>query len=389
MESNNIKKTKSTVLVTDLLRLEGPQSQASISRKTGLSPAMVNNIVKELRELGAAEITWINGREGVVSLTSKHGKFISVLVTIEKIICVLFLMESKKKIVVETNISKDRPEDNNPSTVVNLIKDSLRTQGINISCISGIAVSIVASLDIDNETIISWSVFRLPGWRDVRIKSTLEKELGTMVIVGNDANHSTLAEWTWGVGRGVDNFVYINCARQIGGGIIIDGHLYKGGTGMAGEFGHLVIDSAGPVCICGCRGCLTTFISESAIIMNLSKSESHKGSLSEIIRSAEAGDAGCQRVLFEAGRDLGKALANVAKIMAPKMIAIGGELAGAGTIFFDSVINTVEEHNLGIVSPGIDFKPAQISNFPEILGGLAALLIDQNQGINELPEWIK
>lgn len=260
---------------------------------------------------------------------------------------------------------------------------------MTITDVSGIAISIIAPLDINSETIISWSAGRLPGWRDIKIKSFFENELKIPVVIGNDANHSTMAEWVWGVGRGIDNFVYIACSKQIGGGIIINNHIYKGGNGMAAEFGHLIIDNSGPVCFCGCRGCLNTFISERAIIMNLSKSESYKNSLNEIILAASDGDAACQRVLFEAGRDLGKALANIAKILAPGVIAIGGDLSTAGPLFFDSLMATIEEHNLGAVSTTIDFKLAQLTNQPEILGGIAALLEQNNQGMNHLPDWMK
>lgn len=386
---NYTKKQNSVALVREFLLKEGPQSQASISRKTGLSPAMVNYVVKKLRELGHAELHWVNGRECLVSLIYKKGLYFSVLVSIDKITCVLFLFELEKKITLVYPVAQDAPEENNPYTVVKIINSILDENQLTITDVSGIAISIIAPLDINSETIISWSAGRLPGWRDIKIKSFFENELKIPVVIGNDANHSTMAEWVWGVGRGIDNFVYIACSKQIGGGIIINNHIYKGGNGMAAEFGHLIIDNSGPVCFCGCRGCLNTFISERAIIMNLSKSESYKNSLNEIILAASDGDAACQRVLFEAGRDLGKALANIAKILAPGVIAIGGDLSTAGPLFFDSLMATIEEHNLGAVSTTIDFKLAQLTNQPEILGGIAALLEQNNQGMNHLPDWMK
>lgn len=386
---NYTKKQKSIYLVRELLLKEGPQSQASISRKTGISPAMVNYVVKKMRESGNADLNWVNGRQCIVSLTSKAGLYISVLVSIDKITCVLFVFDSEKKITFEYPVAQDAAEENNPHTVIKIIKSLLEENQLTIADMSGIAISIIAPLDINSETIISWSAGRLPGWRDIKIKSFFENELNIPVVIGNDANHSTLAEWIWGVGRGIENFVYIACSKQIGGGIIINNHIYKGENGMAAEFGHLIIDNSGPVCFCGCRGCLNTFISERAIIMNLSKSESYKNSLVEIIHAAADGDAACQRVLFEAGRDLGKALANIAKILAPGVIAVGGDLSAAGPLFFDSLVATIEEHNLGAVSTTIDFKIAQLTYQPEILGGIAALLEKNNQGMNHLPDWMK
>ncbi|EBP4704453.1 ROK family protein, partial [Salmonella enterica] len=126
-----------------------------------------------------------------------------------------------------------------------------------------------------------------------------------------------------------------------------------------------------------------------AIIMTLSKSEIYKNSLTEIILAAAEGDVACQRVLFDAGRHLGKALANIVKILAPDVISIGGDLSKAGAIFFDSVISTIEEQNLGTTSPTVDLKSAHFADLPEILGGIAALLAQKNQGINKLPDWMK
>ncbi|HCB0435372.1 TPA: ROK family transcriptional regulator [Klebsiella variicola subsp. variicola] len=386
---NSNKKQNSVTLVREFLLKEGPQSQASISRKTGLSPAMVNYVVKKLRESGNAELQWLNGREGIVSLTSKRGLYFSILVSIDKITCVFFSFETERKLTLSFPVAQDAPEENNPYTVIKIVNNILEENKLHISDISGIAISIIAPLDINSETIISWSAGRLPGWRDIKIKSLFENEFKIPVVIDNDANHSTLAEWVWGAGRGIENFVYIACSKQIGGGIIINNRIYKGGNGMAAEFGHLIIDNSGPVCFCGCRGCLNTFISERSIIMNLSKSESYKKSLNEIILAATDGDAACQRVLFEAGRDLGKALANIAKILAPGVIAIGGDLSAAGPLFFDSLIATIEEHNLGAVSTTIDFKLAQLNYQPEILGGIAALLEHNKQGMNHLPDWMK
>lgn len=388
LKNNNEKKHNGTFLVTELLLTEGPQSQASISRKTGLSPAMVNYVVKQLRERGSADIHWVNGREAIVSLTSKTGKFISVLISTDRMSGTLFLFDTEKKIEFDYHIDPDTPEDNNPETLVSIVLPVIADAGLTMNDISGIAISIVAPLDTECETIISWSAGRLPGWCDIKIKTFFEDALGVPVIVGNDANHATLAEWTWGSGRGVASFVYIACSKQIGGGIIIDNHVYKGGNGMAAEFGHLVIDSAGPLCFCGCRGCLTTFISERAIIINLSTQDDYKESLLEIINAAIEGDSACQNVLSEAGRNLGKAMANIVKILAPGVVTIGGQLSAAGALFFDSVAETIEEHNQGPASPPIVLTLASITHRPEILGGLAALLSLKNQPMNILPDWI-
>lgn len=100
MENNSIKKRKSVSLVRELLLNEGPHSQASISRKTGLSPAMVNYVVKKLRELGNVDIHWVNGREGIVSLISKTGRYISILVAVDKLAAHYFYSNQNSDLIM-------------------------------------------------------------------------------------------------------------------------------------------------------------------------------------------------------------------------------------------------------------------------------------------------
>ncbi|ECB7787669.1 ROK family transcriptional regulator, partial [Salmonella enterica subsp. enterica serovar Kentucky] len=139
MENNSIKKRKSVSLVRELLLNEGPHSQASISRKTGLSPAMVNYVVKKLRELGNVDIHWVNGREGIVSLISKTGRYISILVAVDKISCSLFSFESEQRFDYECFVDQNSPEENNPHAVVQIINDLLKNHELSIGDISGVA----------------------------------------------------------------------------------------------------------------------------------------------------------------------------------------------------------------------------------------------------------
>src|SRR5262249_42240912 len=160
----------------------------------------------------------------------------------------------------------------------------------------------------------------LAGWKDVPLATTFEQALGIPVVADNDINLAALAEWTWGVGRGCDDFLYVASGEGIGGGLILGGKVHRGGNGMAGGIGHVVLEPAGVVCHCGGRGCLSTLAAERAILFALRDMEKPKRSLHEVIASARDGDPACQRVLFEAGRHLGRALATVAKVVAPSVI---------------------------------------------------------------------
>ncbi|WP_336749699.1 ROK family transcriptional regulator [Pantoea vagans] len=386
--SKRVLRNVSVGLVLDLLRNEGPTSQASIARKTGLSPATVNNVIQLLRKEGVADFEWINGREALVSLISTKGVMMSVMVSADFIHGAVFNFEKQERHDLLTNPDELPEQQNTPESLAAFIKKLAGLAKISVSALAGVSISIQAPVDKKTGTIAVWSAGRLPGWKDVPIQERLESLLNVKVHVDNDANLATYAEWTWGAGRGVDCFLYLSCSRQIGSGLIIDGKVHNGSNGMAGELGHLVIDKAGPVCFCGSRGCMTTLISERAILRILDGSENAKSSLAEVIASANNGDAACQRVLYEAGHNIGQALANTAKIVAPGIIAVGGELGRAWHFIKDSLRVATEENNLDNVSPGIQFVPGGLIKDAVLLGGIASLLSQSGQGISELPDWM-
>ncbi|MGI5461119.1 ROK family protein [Streptomyces sp. CA-249302] len=229
----------------------------------------------------------------------------------------------------------------------------------------------------------------MPAWRDVVVTQTLHEALGVPVHAENDANLAALAEWTWGAGRGAADFLYVMCSAGIGGGLVIDGRIYRGGDGLAGEIGHLVLQPDGPVCFCGSRGCLTTFVSERSILLALAASGNTLTSLRQVIDRARHGDPACRRVLFEAGRHLGRAFANTAKLMAPSVVAIGGVLREAGPLLFDSLVSSVEVQSLKSVSPSIRFVPAALGEDAVLFGGMAMVFTETGQGASALPSWAR
>lgn len=386
--SKRVLRNVSVGLVLDLLRNEGPTSQASIARKTGLSPATVNNVIQLLRKEGVADFEWINGREALVTLISTKGVMMSVMVSADFIHGAVFSFEQQERHDLLAYPDDLLDQQNTPESLAAFIEQLAVMANVNVAGLTGVSISIQAPVDKKTGTIAVWSAGRLPGWKDIPIKEKLESLLDVNVHVDNDANLATYAEWTWGAGRGVDCFLYLSCSRQIGSGLIIDGKVHNGSNGMAGELGHLVIDKAGPVCFCGSRGCLTTLVSERAILRILDDTENAKSSLAEVIASANEGDAACQRVLYEAGHNVGQALANTAKIVAPGIVAIGGELGSAWQYIKDSLRVATEENNLDNVSPGIQFVPGILMKDAVLLGGIASLLSQSGQGISELPDWM-
>lgn len=363
--------------------MDGPASQASLARQTGLSAAAVHSIVHGLRAAGVVELRRVNGRETIVSLVAATGVLLVLEVGEHRIDGAAFNL-TRREVSAQT-IQGGR---NDPEAAAELALSLAGGVGADVSSVAGVAVAMTAPVERATGAIVPWCNSRMPGWAGVGIRETLEHALGVGVLVDNDANFAALAEWTWGVGRGVDDLLYVRGSAGIGGGIIIDGTIYHGGNGLAGAMGHVTLDNTGQVCYCGSRGCLTSFISERAIIDAVRTSPGAKHGISDVIIAARSGDAACQRVLTEAGGYLGVALANVAKIIAPSVIAIGGELGAAGSLVFDGILASLELSNVASAATPPRLVAGRFGSDVARLGAVAALLAESGRGISELEDWM-
>ncbi|MFF3505038.1 ROK family transcriptional regulator [Streptomyces sp. NPDC003247] len=374
--------------VLEALRLSGPSSQAALARRTRLSPATVNSIVKTLREQGVAETRPVNGRESLVALVSSHGAAVAVQVNVTSLRVALFDFGGRSRYDAAVTFEEGQ-EGGDAGLVVDMVRSLTSRAGLRPEDLAGVAVGMQAPIARATGAVTSWARLQLPAWQDVVVAETLGEALGVPVYAENDANLAALAEWTWGAGQGSADFLYVMCSAGVGGGLVIDGRIYRGGDGLAGEVGHLVLEPAGPVCFCGSRGCLTTFVSERSILLALEASGSTHTSLRGVIDSARRGDPACRRVLYEAGRHLGRAFANTAKLMAPGVVAVGGTLGEAGPLVFDSLVSSVEVQSLKAVSPAIRFLPAALGDDAALFGGLALVLTETGQGASTLPAWAR
>lgn len=367
--------------VLDSLRVVGPSSQAAIARRTGLSPATVNAIVRTLREDGRAEVRPVNGREALVALVSSAAVMVAVEIAHDAVRASAFDFQGAAR------HDAQQPGSTLDATFA-AVREAVRGAGVEVQDVAGVAVAVQAPIERSTGAVAGWVTDRLPAWRGVPLQETFERELGVPVIVENNVNLAALAEWTWGIGRGVDDFLYVHAGQGVGGGLVINGAIYRGGSGMAGVLGHMELEPGGDVCYCGSRGCLTTLVSEAAILDQLSAQHVARTSLADVIAGAHQGDPACQRVLGEAGRYLGRALANATKVVAPSLIAVGGALGAAGPLLFEPLASTMSVSNLRLVAPATRIRPARLHNRPAMLGGVAALLAASDQGLSELPDWI-
>ena len=193
----------------------------------------------------------------------------------------------------------------------------------------------------------------LPGWHNVPVARRLEEATGIPIWIENDAQLAAYGEFHHGAGRGSRHMVYVTVSTGIGGGIIIDGKLYTGAGGTAGEVGHVVIDPDGPVCSCGRRGHLEALASGTSMARIAAEriAAGETSSLSQLPKitaqaigvAAEAGDPLAQSVLENAGRLLGLSFGGLLNILDPEVLVLGGGVIQIGPRLLDHVYQAIKD----------------------------------------------
>ena len=232
----------------------------------------------------------------------------------------------------------------------------------------GAGVAVSAPVRSDSPGFASGVIF--PSWVQVNVAEFFRERLGVPVHVGNDANLGALAEATFGAGRGTRNLFYVGLSEGIGGGVIIDGRIYLGQTGGAGELGHIVVNPDGQVCRCGNRGCLATVAGGAALTAALRQTHGPEMIVDELIALSHGGDPGAARLLADAGEAVGRVLAGMCSLLDPELVIIGGELAPAGQPLLGSVRASLERW----ISPASGHYPVvlgELGGKAEVLGAIA------------------
>ncbi|MBD2498524.1 ROK family protein [Nostoc sp. FACHB-280] len=228
----------------------------------------------------------------------------------------------------------------------------------------------------------------VPGWENLPLKHLLENEFGVPASVDNDANVAALGECRFGAGQEYDSLFYITISTGVGGGWILNGKPWRGNAGMAGEIGHIVVDPAGPRCLCGKRGCVERlasgpYMAQDAKEYLLKPVNNLQGKqlrslvnddlnliTGKIISDAAAqGDELAINILQGGSWALGVGIGNVANLINPQRFILGGSVTKAGEIWWNTVQKTARETAL----PEIDFEilPAALGDDAPLWGAVA------------------
>jgi len=183
----------------------------------------------------------------------------------------------------------------------------------------------------------------LPGWEGENPVRDLEQAFHVPVAMENDADAAALAEAGWGAGRNKKRLLYVTVGTGIGGGIILDGHVYRGVDYAHQEIGHHVIDPSGPGCLCGFRGCWESLAAGPAMVkwleVNAPADYRHRANLTamRICELARKGDEPARQAVQREARYLGLGLANLVTLFAPDAIVLGGSVMKSADLFLERI----------------------------------------------------
>ncbi|CAH8768042.1 ROK family glucokinase [Paenibacillus dendritiformis] len=274
-----------------------------------------------------------------------------------------------------------------PDTVIDNIENYIRRiveeSPYDWSQVAGIGAGVAGFTNVKEGVIL---LAPNVGFKDVPIRAILEERLGKPVKIDNDANVAALGEAWSGAGKGIDNCVCYTLGTGVGGGIIINGKIVQGFSGMAGELGHIAVipDLEAIQCGCGKMGCLETVSSATGII-RMAKDAVERGdrtSLSllediaakDVFDAAKAGDEVAVRIISRAAFYLGKSMAAVAVTLNPERFIIGGGLSKAGEFLFEQIRETFKKLTPEPVTRGVSIVPAELGNDAGMIGAAGLFL---------------
>jgi predicted NBD/HSP70 family sugar kinase len=367
--------------VVNALRALGVGSRAEIARRTGLSRSTVSSIVSDLRRAGvvvdyegeAPDAGPRNGRPpALLALDGSAGAALGI--DLGKRHVSVAVSDLSHEVLAEARL--EMPDgydaDEGMRTATELAKSLLGEARIDPARVLGAGMGLPGPIHSTTGTVGSHAI--LPGWAGVRAAEEMSRRLSVPVHLENDANLGALSELVWGAGRGCSSLVYLKLATGIGAGLVIDGRLFHGAGGTAGEIGHTVIDESGDVCRCGNRGCLETMAGVPAIVGLLSRSLDEELEIDQVVARARDGDSGCRRVLEDAGRHIGTAVATLCNLVNPERVVVGGTVGAAGELVLGPLRDSVRLRAIPSAAEDVEIVPGELGDRAEVRGALALVL---------------
>jgi predicted NBD/HSP70 family sugar kinase len=339
-------------IVLSLLRQQGPIPRAELARRSSLSRSTVSSIIAGLLASDVVHETGMGNSQGgrrPIMIEFNYQSGFVVGIELGNTTLTVLLTDLAATVLRRAHVHFDitRGHEACIAQVIELVNLVLKEEHVSRAKIVGVGVGVPGPLAYASGRPVAPPV--MPGWHNIPLRKLLEDALGMRVFVENDANLGALAEHRWGAAQGCDNVAYLYLGSVgIGCGLILDGRLYRGDIGSAGEIGHLMIEEDGPACRCGAYGCLEAIASVPAILKRAQAIGLPCQRIEDVVRLAEQGNRQAVALLESIGEYLGIAIANILNMINPACVTIGGALSEAGELLLTPLRRTLRRRGLAI-----------------------------------------
>ena len=340
------------ILLNYIWEANGPISRSNLTETSGLNKSTVGSLLVQLQAWGfVKEVGIVNsglGRPGVmIDINSDAGRIIGAEIGVDYISIVM--TDLRANVVWRRKVDSSPDQGKQPQADIlaqtaELVEEAVREAEKTGNRLLGIGLGLPGQVDHATGTLLFAPNL---GWKNVPLRDLWLHQFNVPVLVENDANASALGERLLGNARQIDNFIFLSAGVGLGGGLVLDGELYGGAGGFAGEIGHMTLVPDGPQCNCGNRGCWETLIGPVAIVDSvrqaaiLGKTPILMGlpgvngdinaiRMEHILEAAARKESAVLHVLDEVGRYLGIGIASLVNAFNPSVIVLGGLLSPAG-----------------------------------------------------------
>jgi predicted NBD/HSP70 family sugar kinase len=367
--------------VVDVLRTRGTATRPEIAFHTGLSRSTIAALVNDLQERGvviererpADAGSASRGRPAAfLALDPSVGAAIGLDFDHDRIRVAVADLSSTVLAEDEIALDVDHEAEQALDQAAALALRMLEIAKVDRDRVIGVGAGLASPIDHTTGTVGSLTI--LPSWAGMRPAEELSRRLSLPVDVDNDANLGARAEHAFGAGRGVNDFVYVSMRGGIGAGLVLGGRLHLGNAGFAGEIGHVAVEANGTLCRCGNRGCLETIASSNALVSAYGAVHGSHITVDDLIALVRAGDISASRTVHDAGRAVGRVLADLCSHLNPASIILGGDLAEAGTPVLEGIRESIDRYAVPPTAQSVEVVPGVLGERAQLLGALALVI---------------
>jgi predicted NBD/HSP70 family sugar kinase len=366
----------------------GPISRAALARATGLPGSTIVGLVSKLLADGVLTETPSQSTRGtrasgrpakLISLAGQTGLVAGFAISRHEIRVGVIGVDGTLLAEAATAMQSLEVADI-VSPMIGLFVELLGTSGIDRSAVTSAVIGVpgpfrrgvgVVPLRDVPEPIRRFFPGSTPGWMQHDPAPDVASRLGVPAVAENDANLGALGEAVYGAASGLGSVIYLKYAQGLGAGIVIGGRPVRGASGQAGELAHVRVDDDGPVCGCGGRGCLGVMTSPERFLAALRYSYHDADAQNDIIALAEHGDPGVLRLLHDAGRRMGRPLADFCTMFNPDALVLDARLGAAAIPVLAGIRETIDRYALAPAAEAVQVLPGTLGDNAELLGAAA------------------